>query len=206
MKGDRHMFMPNKFYIIVGNNNFIIKKEGNDSKDTVGFQSIIPNTPFYHHLHDIDKPYITDITTKMKSLKMKKATIIMPDDCLDIEVDKRMLIEYFMLCGAKKTEVNFHCFLLNVGSNKKYISISKTTRALVMQYIADNKSLAKIYYDKEYVDMQQISLDIKNLHTDCKYDRIPVYINNINNDMDRFKSMGNMISINDMINNLCSNL
>lgn len=195
------MFTFDKFYIIVGNNSFIIKKEGEKLENIIGFQSIIPNIPFYHHLYDKDKTYVTDITNKIKRLKIKKVTIIIPDDSIDIEVDKRILIEYFMLCGAKKVNVNFQCFLLSLDT-KNYISISKTTRTIVMQYIANNISLAKKYYEKDYTDMQQIALDMKYLHTDCEYGRMPVYINNINNDMDRFKAIGNMISIHDMINNL----
>jgi DNA mismatch repair ATPase MutS len=196
------MFKSPEFYIIVGNNGFIIKKENDDQENTIGLHQFIPNIPPYHHLFDKDKKeYIKDITNQIKRLRIKKAAIIFPDDSIDLEVDKRILIEFFMQCGVKKIQVNFQCFLLSL-ENKRYISVSKTTRTIVMQYIAYNKSISKKYYDKEYTDMEQLALDMKNLHTDCEYGMIPVYINNINNDMERFKSVGRLISLYDIISNI----
>jgi hypothetical protein len=196
------MFSSAKFYVIVSNNSFIIKKEGDDSESTIELMSFIPNVPSYYHLFDHDKKdYISDINNQIKRLRIKNAVIVFPDDCLELEVDSRVIIEFFMQSGVKKIQESFQCFHLDLNS-KKYISLSKTARALVVQYIAYSKSITKIYYDKEFKNMEQISSDMRNLHTECEYGDIPVYINNINNDMESFKSVGSMIFRNDIIGNL----
>jgi len=195
------MFTSDKFYIIIGKNSLIIKKKGDDSESIIDFQSFIPNIPFYYHLFDEDKTYTKDITDLVKRLRIRDATIIFPDDSMDIEVDKKILIEFFKQSGVRKIQWNFQCFLLNLD-NKKYISVSKTTRTIAIQYIADNKSISKKYYDKDYSDMEQFVFDMRNLHIDCQYDSMPVYINNLNNDMETFKDIGKLISLNDITVNI----
>lgn len=195
------MFTTVNYYIIVTDNSFVMKKDGDTSENIIAFQSYIPNIPFYYHLFDKDKNYITEITKQVKSLRMKKVTIVLPDDAIDIQVDKQILTEFFMQCGTKIVKINFQCFLLNL-EKENYITISKTVRNLVLQYISNKKSLTTKYYDKEYTDVLQISSDIKKFHNDYGYGEIPVYINNINNNMDRFKSLGDMVSINDAFANI----
>lgn len=195
------MFKSDKFYIIIMNNGFIIINERGNSENTVDFKPLIPNIPFYHHLFDEDNEYVKDIKDLIKRMKIKDVTIILPDDSMDVEVDKRVLIEFFLQCGAKKTQIDFPCFQLN-SANKKYISVSKTTRTLVIQYIVNNKSISKKYYDKDYLDMVQIITDIKYLHPDCQYDSLPTYINNINKDMDRFNELGILISLEELKANI----
>jgi hypothetical protein len=202
LKGDyENMFKTDEFYIIVGKNSLIIKKKGDDSESIIDFQSFIPNTPFYYHLFDENKTYAKDIREVVKSLKIRKATILLPDDSIDLEVDKRILTEFFMRCGVRKVQCNFQCYLLNL-ENKKYISLSKTTRAIVIHYINDNKSISKKFYEKDFLDIEQILIDMRNLHIDCQYDSMPVYINNLNNDMEKFKGIGELISFHDIIANI----
>lgn len=196
------MFKSDKFYIIVSNNSLIIKRNGNGPENIISLQSFIPNVPCYHHLFDEDKKdYIEDIKKQIKELKIKNAEIIFPDDSMDIEADKRILLEFLFVCGAKKIEMNFQCFILSLA-NKKYVSISKTARTLVMQYIVYNKSVSKKYYDKNYKDIEKIAYDMRHLYADCEYERVPVYVNNINNDMEEFKSIGSLVSLHDMIANI----
>jgi DNA mismatch repair ATPase MutS len=195
------MFTSSKFYIIVRNNSFIIKREDDDLESVIELQTFIPHIPAYYHLFDEDKEnYIKDIKGEIKRLKIKNATIIFPDDSIDLEVDKRVLTEFFLQAGVKKIQVNFQCFFLSF--DKKYISVSKTARTLIMQYIAYNKSVSKRYYDKNYTDIEQIMIDIKKLHTECANNRIPVFINNINNDMEGFKAVGKLTSLYDITTNI----
>ncbi len=206
MKGNyKNMFKPTKFYIIVSNSSFIIKKEDDNHEIVIKLQSFIPNVPAYHHLHDVDKKdYIEDIKSQIKKLKIKDATIILPDDSIELEADKRIIIEFFLMSGVKKAEVNFQCFFMSFD-NKEYISISKTSRVIVLQHIVYNKSIAKKYYDKNCTNMDQIIADVKNIYNDYTYSAMPVYINNINDDMEGFKDIGNLISVQDFINNIMNN-
>ena len=196
------MFAFAKFYIIVSNNSFIIKKEDDYPEYIINLQQFIPNIPAYYHLFDEDKEnYIKDIKNQIKGLKIKNATIILPDDCMDIQIDKQILTEFLIQCGVKKIQADFQCFLLN-SNDKKYISISRTTRVIVMQYISYRNSISKKYYEKDYTDIEQIKLDMKNLHADCQYTMVPVHINNINNDMEKFRVIGDLISIDNIIANI----
>lgn len=195
------MFASARFYIIVSHKGLIIKKESENSESTIDFPSFIPNVPFYYHFFDENKTYMEDMKSLIKRLKIRNATVIIPDDSIDIAVDKKIFTEFFMLCGVKKVQVKAQCFLLTLN-NQKYISVSKTARNIVLQYIVDNKSIAKLYYDKNYTDIEQIALDMKNLHIDCQYESIPVYINNMNNDMDEFERIGSLVSLNDIATNI----
>ena len=58
------------------------------------------------------------------------------------------------------------------------------------------------YYDKENVDVRQISSDIEKIQNDYGYERIPIFINNISNDMEGFRNIGDLISINDIFSNI----
>ena len=194
------MFATSKFYIIIGNKSLIIKKDRDDAETSIDFVSFIPNIPFYYHFFDADKAYIKDMTSLVKKLKMRNVMLIVPDDSIDLEIDIRLLTEFFLQCGVKKVQLKSQCFLLNLD-RKKYISVSKTTRTIVLQYIVNNKSIAKKYYDKNYADIEQIGLDAKTLHTDCENENIPVYISNMNNDMENFKVIGDLVSLNDIILN-----
>ncbi|MFA9396968.1 MAG: hypothetical protein ACERKV_01700 [Clostridiaceae bacterium] len=194
------MFTSDIFYIIVGDKSLIIKKQGEKLQEIIEFISFIPNVPFYCHLFDEDKNYIEEMKSLVKKLKIKNAMVIVPDDSIDLEIDRRLFIEFFMRCGVRKVNLKSQCFLLSL-EDKKYISISRTTRTIVLQYIANNKSIAKKYYDKNYLDIKQIALDSKHLHADYEYDSIPVYINNINNDMEKYEDVGILISFDDFITN-----
>ncbi|WPC40177.1 hypothetical protein [Clostridium sp. JS66] len=195
------MFESAKFYIIISDKSFIIKKEGENLENIIDFASFVPNVPFYHHLFDEDKNYMKDMKEVVKNLKIRNLTIIVPDDGIDLTVDKRILTEFFTLCGIRKIQIEAQCFFLSL-EDKRYISFSKTTRNTVLQYIVNGKSIAKKYYDKNYEDVKQISLDMKSIHTDCEYEYVPVYINNMNNNMDSFSDIGNLVSLNDITKNI----
>ncbi|NMM63953.1 hypothetical protein HBE96_14970 [Clostridium sp. P21] len=195
------MFESVKFYIIVSDKSFIIKKEKENLENKIDFTSFVPNVPFYHHLFDEDKNYMDNMKAVVKNLKIRNLTMIVPDDCIDLTVDKRILTEFFTLCGVRKIQIEAQCFFLNL-ENKRYVSLSKTARNMVLQYIVNGKSIAKKYYDKNYEDIKQISLDMKSIHTDCQYEYAPVYINNMNNNMDRFSDIGTLVSLNDITKNI----
>lgn len=200
------MFKSDKYYIIVSNSSFIIIKDGGNIETVIELQSFIPNVPAYHHLYDTDKKdYIDEIKRQIKKLKIKDAIIIMPDDAIELEVDKRMLIEFFLQFGVKKAQVNFQCYYMNLD-NKKYISISKTCRMIVLQYISYNKTFIKKYYDKNYIDIEQIKKDINNVQDDnMMYSILPIYINNINNDMEEIKDIGDLVSLDEFVVNIMKN-
>ncbi|WP_139243453.1 hypothetical protein [Anaerocolumna xylanovorans] len=199
------MFKKVKYYIIVADNGFVIKNEINQSENIIEFPAYIPNVPFYLHLFDENNNEIKNITNHIKNLKMKNVSVIMPDDTLDIYVDKKIFLDYFYTFGAKKVEVNYQCLLLTQYGNH-YISFSKTARNMAIQYIKGGKSLAQKYYDKDFKDIEQIRKDMQRLHIDCEYGNQTVYINNVNNNMDLFENIGNLVTRSDIFNNAMNNL
>lgn len=194
------MFRGAKFYIIVTNNSLIIKKDKSEVERVIEFPSFIPNVPFYCHFFDEDKNYLKDMKNLVRELKVGSAVIIVPDDASDFEVDKRVLTEFLALSGVSKNEIKPQSSLLGLSS-EKYVSISRSVRTLSLRYTAYDKVLGKKYYDKSYKDLEQISLDIKRLHSDCEMENISVYINNINEDMEEFGGLGRLISLSDIIKN-----
>lgn len=198
------MFNSTKYYIIVSNSSFIIKEDDDNFETVIELQSYIPNVPAYHHLFDIDKKdYIDDLKRQIRKLKMKNAIIIMPDDAIELEVDKKIVTEFFLQLGVKKVQVNFQCYYMNLD-NKKYISISKTSRMLVLQYISYNKTINKKYYDRNLIDIDRIKKDINDIHDDM-YSVLPIFVNNINDDMEGFEGVGNLISLHEFKTNIKNN-
>jgi len=196
-----YMFKPAQFYIVVGNSSFIVRKEGSNINTEIYLETFAPYVPPYHHLFDEDKcSYLMDITSQIKKLKMKNITIILPDDCIDLAVEKKILTGFFTDNGISKIQFTFQCFLLSL-ENKKYISISKTTRTLVMHYIAYKAALATRYYDLNNTTIEEVSQDLKNIHSQCKYNDIPVFINNVNDNMEAFSSLGTLVSLDDIFTN-----
>lgn len=199
------MFNSTKYYIIVSNSSFIIKKDDDNFETVIELQSYVPNVPAYHHLFDIDKKdYIDDLKRQITKLKMKNAIIIMPDDAIELEVDKKIVTEFFLQLGVKKVQVNFQCYYMN-HDNKKYISISKTSRILVLQYISYNKTINKKYYDRNLIDIDRIKKDINDIHDDM-YSVLPVFVNNINDDMEGLEGVGNLISLHEFKTNINNNI
>jgi hypothetical protein len=123
----------------------------------------------------------------------------LPDDAVDVEVDKRILIEFFLDCKAKKIRTDTQCFLLSTQPN--YISVSRTARAIVIQSISDHQSTNRTYYGRDCADWEQIARTVRSLAAGCGIDKVPVLINSINNDMQQFRELGRLVSLPDMIAN-----
>ncbi len=195
------MFSKKNYDILVTNNSFIIRNEYSGSETIISFPVFIPNVPFYYHLLDDASNYFTNIIKQVKSLKIKYATIILPDDAIDMEIDKQLLTAFFRQSGAKHILLKNHSFLLSPEYGS-YISVSRTTRAVILQYISDNKSLAKRYYDIDIINPDQLISGMNRLHNDCAYGKTPVFINNMYEDMTSYESIGTMVTLYSMLNNL----
>jgi hypothetical protein len=194
------MLASSVFYILVGNHGFTIKNEQDSYQYCMELPQMIPNVPFYYHLFDKDKLIITEITKQIKELKAKKAVIIMPDDAMEIYADQKILEDFFMICGSKKLTPDYQCFHLT--KDNKFISLSKSARTLMLQYISNGKSLSKKYNDRDFQDIDRIKWDMSHLHIDCGYGSIPVYLNNIDQEMESLRTLGFLVYIDDIFANL----
>lgn len=76
----------------------------------------------------------------------------------------------------------------------KYVSISKSSRNIVVEYVRNHESVVTKYYDMTTADPNVIMADAAKLHIDLEYESVPIFINNFNMNMDEYLSFGNVIT------------
>ena len=79
-------------------------------------------------------------------------------------------------------------------THSKYISISKSSRNIILQYINNNEVRAKKFYDVDTANTKTIVEDAKRIHIDVEYAGVPIFVNNLNMNMDEFLDVGSVIS------------
>lgn len=185
-----------EYYILIKDNAIVIQDLFCSTLLELVFQSNIPNVPFYHQYPLFDR---TNIEMKrnmeeIKRLKMKEVIIFMPDEAQDIYVDQTIFREYFYTCNVKKVSFTYYGHLL-ANQKDSYVSISKSVRAIVVQYINKGQSLNKKFYCSEYTELEQIQADIRSLYMDGQLEKNDVFIFDINKNMEEFERIGSMVDI-----------
>lgn len=156
-----------------------------------------PNIPFYHYFAERIAGCQLEFKNYMKSIYGKKLTkyilaIVVPDDTTKLE--SIFINEFFLHSGACKAVVQIKMGQALDKHNPKYISISKSSRNIILQYINNNEVIVSKIYDRDCIDSKQILEDAKRLHIDIEYEDVPIYINNFNMNMDKFFDIGEVIS------------
>ena len=185
--------------MIITNSNILLKNKDNDEFvpfDMPGIEKII-NIPFYHqfaeHLSESQmhfKNFVKDIYGK--KLNKNILAIIIPDDTSALE--SIFINEFFVNSGACKAVAQMTMGQALSKDVKKYISISKSSRNIVLQYISSNETKVRRFYDLNDYDTKKIIDDAKRLHIDVEYEDVPIFINNFNMDMDDFFEYGEVIT------------
>lgn len=192
--------------IIVTNSDILVKRKGKNEFLSFNIEGIdqIPNVPFYHHyakkLDDsvnVFKEFIKDEYGTMFGRPF--LAVIIPDDTTELE---RAFLQSFFLNVGKAIAISS---MSQVLSNEfvKYISISKTNRCIVLQYISHGEILAGRFYDNTSYNLEQIKIDATRMHIDADYAEIPVLVNNISEDMIDFMDMGDVIFPDNFRRNIC---
>ena len=78
--------------------------------------------------------------------------------------------------------------------DNKYVSISKSNRNIILEYVRNHESVVIKYYDATTSDPKIITEDAQRLHIDLEYEKVPIYINNFNMNMDEYFNFENIIS------------
>ena len=86
----------------------------------------------------------------------------------------------------------------------KYVSISKSSRNIVLEYVRNHESVVTKYYDMTTADPNVIMADAAKLHIDLEYESVPVFINNFNMNMDDFLDMGQVITTKDFLDKIAN--
>ena len=167
--------------MIITNNSILIKDKESGEFKTFTMPALIetPNIPFYHQFAEKIAECQYYFKEFMKTIYGKKLSkyifaIIVPDDT-------SRLAQMPMALALQKDE-------------NKYVSISKSSRNIVVEYVRNHESVVTKYYDMTTADPNVIMADAAKLHIDLEYESVPVFINNFNMNMDEYLSFGNVVT------------
>lgn len=185
--------------VIITNTNILVYDKANDEFKAFSLPGIStqPNIPFYHSFAKKiaeGQHYFREFVKNIYPGKLTKNifAIIVPDDTSALE--SIFINEFFLHSGACKAVAQMTMGQALSKDIKSYISISKSSRNIVLQYIKNNEVHACRYYDCNNYDADKIKEDAKRLHIDIEYESTPVFVNNFNLNMDDFFDMGELIT------------
>lgn len=182
--------------IIVTNSNLLVKRKGRNEFLPFNLENLdnVPNVPFYHHYAKKLNESVTLLKSFIKSeygsfISKPVLAIIIPDDTTELE---RAFLQSYFSNVSKAVAISLMSQTLS-GEYHRYISVSRTARAIALHYVSEGEVLAERYYDVNTYDVDQIRLDASRLHIDADLDDVPVFVNNLNGDMIDFMDMGEVI-------------
>ena len=165
------------------------------------------NIPFYHEFAKRISEcqyYFKEFIKREYGKKLSKniLAIIIPDDTSALE--SIFIKEFFVHSGACKGVAQMTMGQALSKNHKRYISISKTKRNVILEYINNNEVKARRLYDVTNYQTKQVCEDAKRLHIDVEYSGVPVFINNMNMNMDDFFDFGEVISPKDFLDKIAN--
>lgn len=185
--------------MIITNSNILVcdKAESEFKEFSMAGETEQPNIPFYHtyaskiaECQHYFKEFIKTVHTGKLSKNI--LAIIIPDDTSPLE--KIFINEFFLHSGTCKGVAQMTMGQALSKDVEAYISISKSSRNLVLQYIRNNDVLATKFYDVNNYDIERVKLDTRRIHIDVEYQNVPIYVNNFGLNMDDFFSFGEIIT------------
>lgn len=183
--------------VIIMRDKLLIKKKGKFEYFEFAAQqsSEIPNVPFYHefakNMDDVISQLKEEIKREYSMLLAKPVlAVVVPDDTSSLEL---AFIQSFFLNFGKAVALTKMSQTLS-QSVSQYISLSKTERSVALQYVNKDEIFAERYYDSTNYDIQIIKNDIQRLHIDVDYHDVPIYINNLHNDMADLLELGQPVN------------
>lgn len=201
--------MPKTIPIIIANRSILVKEKDNDKFVVFNMPGIEeePNIPFYHQFAGKISECQYYFKEFMKDLYGKKVTkyvlaIIVPDDTTPLE--HIFINEFFLHSDACKAVAQLTMGQTLSKSHTKYISLSRSCRNIILQYINNGEILAQKQYDINTYSTKQIAEDAKRLHIDIEYSGAPFFINNFNMNMDDFFDMGQVITTKDFLDKIAN--
>ena len=185
--------------MIITNDSILVKKKEGDEFVTFKMTGIDVdcNIPFYHQFAKKISECQYNFKQFIKKEYGKKYSksvlaIITPDDTSPLEYI--FINEFFLNSGACKAVCQMTMGQAISKNHSRYISVSKSSRNIILQYINNNEVCAKKYYDFNNYDIKSIFEDAKRLHIDIEYEGVPVFVNNLNMNMEEFSEMGQIVT------------
>lgn len=196
---DRGDIMPKTLPIVVTNNTVLVKDKDSNEFKAFNMKGIEqdPTIPFYHQYAERISEcqhYFKEFVRMIYGKKASKfiLAIIVPDDTTKLE--SIFIKEFFLHSGVGKAVAQMHMGQALSKANARYISLSKSNRNVILQYINSNEIRAKKYYPIYDYDPEVVVEDAKRLHIDIEYSAAPILVNNVNVNMDDFLDAGDVVS------------
>lgn len=191
--------MPKAIPIIITNTNILVYDKENEEFKPFSLPGIStqPNIPFYHSFAKKiaeSQHYFKEFIKKLYQGRLSKniLAVVVPDDTSALE--SIFINEFFLNSGACKAVAQITMGQTLAKDIPAYISVSKSSRNIVLQYIKNNEIHASRYYDCNNYNAQKIIEDSARLHIDIEYEKTPVFVNNFNLNMEDFFEMGEIIT------------
>lgn len=191
--------MPKAIPMIITNEEILVRKKESDEFISFNMPGLekMSNIPFYHQFAQRISEcqyYFKQFIKREYGKKYSKSilAIITPDDTSPLEAI--FINEFFLNSGACKEVAQMTMGQAISKTHTRYISVSKSSRNIILQYINNNEVRAKKYYDVDTADTKTIMEDAKRLHIDIEYSGVPIFVNNINMNMDEYFDMGTVVS------------
>lgn len=185
--------------MIITNDNILVWDIENEEFKPFNMPALsnVPNIPFYHQFAEKiaeGQYYFKEFMRGIYGKKLSKYifAIIVPDDTSKLE--SIFINEFFVNSGTCKAVAQMPMALALSKYDDSYISVSKSSRNVTLEYIRNHDIVVSKMYDATFCDTKKISEDAKVLHIDMEYKDIPVYVNNFNMNMDEFFEMGTVIT------------
>lgn len=191
--------MPKAIPMIITNNDILVKAKETDEFKVFKMPGIdeTPNIPIYHMFASKIaecQHYFKEFIKKIYGTKLSKyiLAIIVPDDTTPLE--SIFINEFFLNSDACKAVAQMTMGQALSKEHTKYISVSKSTRNVILQYINNHQVKAQKIYDKNEYNSDMVMEDAKRLHIDIEYSGAPIFVNNLNMNMDDLFEMGKVIT------------
>lgn len=185
--------------VIITNSNILVYDKTQEEFKAFTLPGITtqPNIPFFHNFAKRiaeSQHYFKEFIKSLYPGKSSKniLAIIEPDDTSTLE--SIFINEFFLHSGSCKAVAQLSMAQALSKDIPAYISISKSSRCIVLQYIKNKEIKASRYYDSTTYDVAEIMSDAQRLHIDIEYENTPIFINNFNLNMDDFFEMGEVIT------------
>lgn len=195
--------------MIVTNNNILVKDKDGEGFKPFNVPSLnpMPNIPFYHEFAEKiaeSQHYFKEFMKENYGKKLSKyiLAIIVPDDTTKLE--SIFINEFFVNSGACKAVAQMPMALAVSKDDDRYITVSKSQRSVVLEYVRNHETVVKKIYNINTYDPKQIMADAAVLHIDIEYNDVPVYVNNFNLNMDDLLEMGEIISPKQFMNKIAN--
>lgn len=192
--------------VLTNDSILVLDRENNEFKNfTMPNINPIDTIPFYHQFANKISEcqyYFKEFVKKMYGKKTSKfiLALIVPDDTSALE---RIFIKEFFLHSGVGKEIA----LMPMGqaiskAHSRYITVSKSKRNVILQYINAGEIRAQKLYPIYSYTKEQVIEDARRLHIDIEYSGVPLFVNNLNMNMDDFFDDGEVITTKDFLDKM----